>query len=258
MRKNIVHPGAEELTYEIRGIVKIARELEELGQKITWENIGDPVQKGENLPEWIKGIVRTKVDDDLSWAYCPTKGIDTTREFLAAFLNKKGKIKIKADDILFFNGLGDAVSKIYGFLHPSARVIQPSPAYPTHSSAEGAHAGDDPITYLLNPENNWLPDLEDLENKVRYNPNVAGILIINPDNPTGMVYPRSYLEKIVEMTQRYGLFIIADETYTNLSYSDMETAPLSDIINSTPAIAMKGVSKEVQDLGSIIIIFLFQ
>lgn len=164
MRKNIVHPGAAELTYEIRGIVKVAKELENLGLTIIWENIGDPVRKGEKVPIWIKEIVQNEIDNDYSWAYCPTKGIDNTRSFLADFVNQKGQVQICPEDILFFNGLGDAVSKIYGFLHPSARIIQPSPAYPTHSSAEGAHAGDDPITYNLNPENGWLPDLVDLEN----------------------------------------------------------------------------------------------
>lgn len=245
MRKNIVHPGAEELTYEIRGIVKVAKQLEALGQTITWENIGDPIAKGETVPQWIKDIVIEEVHQDRSWGYCPTKGMDGTRKFLADRVNQRGKIQITPDDILFFNGLGDAVSKIYGFLHPSARVIGPSPAYQTHSSAEGAHAGDDPITYNLDPDNGWLPDLDDLEKKIKYNPNVTGILIISPDNPTGMVYPIEYLEAIVGFAKKYNLFVMADEIYCNMIYSDVKTAPLSDLIGDVPGLALKGVSKEI-------------
>lgn len=245
MRKNIVHRGAESLTYEIRGIIKVANELKDLGINITWENIGDPIQKGEKIPEWIKEIVKQSLEDDSSWGYCATKGIDETREFLKNDVNKRSKAQITSEDIVFFNGLGDAVSKIYGFLNQHARVIGPSPAYPTHSSAEGAHAGDMPLTYELDPKNNWFPNLKDLENKIKFNPNITGILIINPDNPTGMIYPKEHLEKIVEIAKKYNLFIIADEIYANIHYNGENITLLSDIIQNVPGISMKGLSKEV-------------
>lgn len=244
MRTNIVHSGAEELTYEIREIVAVAEKLEKLGVKIFWENIGDPVAKGEKIPSWIKDIIKTEVENDKSFAYCPTKGLLATREFLASKCNSEEKTKITADDIIFFNGLGDAISKIYTYLNREARVIGPSPAYSTHSSAEGAHAGSPHITYNLLPDRNWLPDIEDLRNKVHYNPSIAGILIINPDNPTGMVYPRKVIEEIVKIAEEHDLFIISDEIYSNISYSDEEAVPLASVINGVPGIAMKGISKE--------------
>ncbi|MEK7493596.1 MAG: aminotransferase class I/II-fold pyridoxal phosphate-dependent enzyme, partial [Patescibacteria group bacterium] len=187
MRNNIVHSGAEELTYEIRGIVTVAETLESLGVKIFWENIGDPVAKGEKIPAWIKEIVKQEIDLDKSFGYCPTKGLLATREFLAAQRNRNGGAHITPDDILFFNGLGDAISKVYTNLNREARVIGPSPAYSTHSSAEAAHADSPHITYGLLPKHDWLPDLDELRNRVKYNPAISGILIINPDNPTGMV-----------------------------------------------------------------------
>ena len=82
MRNNIVHQGAGELTYEIRGIVEVAEKIKSLGQEIYWENIGDPVAKGYQIPEWIKEIVKKSVDNNKSFAYNPTKGLLETREFL--------------------------------------------------------------------------------------------------------------------------------------------------------------------------------
>ncbi|OHA79755.1 MAG: aminotransferase [Candidatus Yonathbacteria bacterium RIFCSPHIGHO2_01_FULL_51_10] len=246
MRLNIVHPGADELTYEIREIVEVGRELERMGVPILWENIGDPVAKGEKIPQWIKDIItKTVVEDESSFAYSPTKGLLATREFIAKMRNAEGGAQITPEDILFFNGLGDAISKVYTYLHKTARVIGPNPAYPTHSSSEGAHAGSHHITYALNPHRNWLPDLEDLRNKVKYNPNIAGILIINPDNPTGMVYPEKVLREIVAIAREFDLFIISDEIYANIVYGEEKMLTLSQVLGDVPGIAMKGLSKEI-------------
>lgn len=246
MRTNIVHPGADKLTYEIREIVEVGQKLQTLGVPIIWENIGDPVAKGENTASWIKEIIaETIASDDKSFAYSPTKGLLETREFLAKRRNAESGAQITPEDILFFNGLGDAISKVYTYLNPSARVIGPNPAYSTHSSAESAHSGSAHITYRLNPHRNWLPDLEELRNKVTYNPTIAGILIINPDNPTGMVYPERVLREIVAIAREHDLFIISDEIYGNIVYGDEKFVPLSHVCGDVPCIAMKGLSKEI-------------
>jgi len=250
MRTDIVHMGAGELTYEIRNIVNVGMKLQKLGLKTNWENIGDPIAKGEKIPGWMKGIVAEAVMDDQTYGYCPTRGVLATREFLAEQTNKRGGAQIDAEDILFFNGLGDAISKVFGFLRRTARVIVPTPSYTTHSSAEAAHAGDRPLTYILDPNNHWYPDIDDIEKNVKYNPEVAGILIINPDNPTGAVYPTEVLEQIVEIAHRYDLFLICDEIYHNIIYNGMSTSPLSDVIGTVPGIAMKGISKEMPWPGS--------
>ena len=250
MRTDIVHIGAGELTYEIRNIVNVGTKLQKLGLSTNWENIGDPIMKGEQIPLWMKEIVSEAVMQDATYGYCPTKGVLSTREFIAAETNKRGGAQIDPEDILFFNGLGDAISKIFGFLRRTARVLVPTPSYTTHSSAEAAHAGDKPLTYILDPNNHWYPDLDDLEKSIKYNPAVAGILIINPDNPTGAVYPTHILESIVELAKRYDLFIVCDEVYHHIVYNGTSTSPLSDVIGDVPAIAMRGVSKEMPWPGS--------
>ena len=250
MRKKLLRTGADELSYEIRGIVKKADQLKALGKNITWENIGDPVQKGATLPSWIKNIISDLVQQDDSYSYCHSKGELKTREFLADRNNKLGGVQIDAEDILFFNGLGDAIGKIYQYLVPPARIIGPSPAYSTHSSSEAAHANDHPITYKLDPQNNWYPDMDDLYLKVKHNPNVVGILIINPDNPTGMVYPKSILDRFVEIAREFDLFLISDEIYINITYNGTQAFSLPQYIGDVPGIAMKGLSKELPWPGS--------
>ena len=250
MRTNIVHIGAGELNYEIRNIVRIADKMRASGLQINMENIGDPVAKGENVPGWMKTIVSELCHENCAYGYGPTQGDLETRTFLAARTNENGGVQITPDDIIFFNGLGDAITKLYGFLRRTARVITPSPTYTTHSSSEAAHAGLPPVCYPLDPRNNWYPDLEELRNRVRYNPAVAGMLLINPDNPTGAVYPEHLLREMVAVAKKYDLFIIADEIYQNLVFQGNQTRPLAEIIDGVPAISMKGISKEVPWPGS--------
>lgn len=250
MRTDIVHIGAGELTYEIRNIVNVGEKLQKLGIKTYWENIGDPVAKGEEIPLWMKKVVAEYVMQDASYGYCPTRGILTTREFLAAEVNRRGGVQVGPDDILFFNGLGDAISKVYGMLRRNARVVMPSPSYTTHSSGEASHAGDRPVCYRLDPHNHWYPDLDDLEKRIKYNPAVAGILLINPDNPTGAVYPEEILRGFVALARKYDLFIICDEVYQRIVYNGRQTKALAEVIGDVPAINMRGISKEMPWPGS--------
>ncbi len=250
MRQKLRSESANELSYEIREIVKKADQLQKLGLTISWENIGDPIQKHHKLPDWIKQVIADLVKEDDTYGYCPSKGVLETRNFLAKQTNAFGGVQITADDICFFNGLGDAISKAYQFIEPTSRVIGPSPAYSTHSSAEAAHASHEPITYKLDPDNHWFPDLEDLYNKVKYKPSIVGILIINPDNPTGMVYPVETLERIVAIAKEFDLFLIADEIYINITYNGAKACSLAEIIGDVPGISMKGISKELPWPGS--------
>ncbi len=250
MRLSIVHESSGQLSYEIREIVAVAHELSALGVEITWENIGDPIQKGEKMPQWIKDVIIDLVSDDSTYGYVATQGVPQTRQFLCEHINKRGGCQITKDDIVFFNGLGDAVAKIFGYLRREARIIGPSPAYSTHSSAEAAHSGYEHLTYKLDPKHNWMPDLEDMENKIKYNDSIAGILIINPDNPTGAVYPREILTRIVDIARRFQLFLISDEIYAHIVYDDAQTAHLSEVIEDVPGMALRGISKEYPWPGS--------
>lgn len=245
MRKKLLYEGARKLEYEIRHIVKKAELVEKCGQPIYWENIGDPIQKHARVPDWIKEIIGDLVKENETYGYCHSQGDPEARAFVARQNNLLNGVQVSADDILFFNGLGDAISKLYRYLPPSSRVIGPSPTYSTHSSTEAAHADSEPLTYSLDPDNNWYPDLNDLYNKVRYNPNIVGILIINPDNPTGMVYPPEYLKKIVAIAREFDLLLISDEIYANIIYNGATTLRLAEVIGDLPGIALKGISKEL-------------
>jgi len=250
MRRDIVHGGAKSLTYAIREIVQVGYRLRQAGVEMTWENIGDPIQKGEKVRPWIRDILHEIVDQETSWGYCDTAGISETREFLAEQVNIRGGTQITADDIIFFNGIGDAVAKVYGFLRREARVLGPTPAYSTHSSAEAAHSGYEHLTYELDPHNNWMPDVDDIRMKVKYNDSIAGILLINPDNPTGAVYPRAVLEEIVEIARQFRCILICDEIYTHIVYNGNKTLHLSEVIGDVCGLSMRGISKEYPWPGS--------
>ena len=244
MRQKLLHTGTKELSYEIRGIVKKAESIQKLGGSIIWENIGDPVQKQNQLPMWIRETIAELSMQNETYGYCHSKGILETREFLANLNNKRGGSKITSEDILFFNGAGDAISKLYRFIVPTSRVIVPSPAYSTHSSTEAAHANQQPLTFQLNPDDNWYPNLDDLYNKIKYNPSIVGILIINPDNPTGMIYPKPILNSIVNIAREFNLFLVSDEIYMNITYNGARFHSLAEVIGDVPGMAIKGISKE--------------
>jgi len=249
MRFNICKGGSG-LTYEIRNIVNVANKLKEYGVEIHWENIGDPVQKGEKIPDWMKEVIIEIIRDDLSFAYSPTKGMNTTREYLAAKVNRRGHVQISPEDIIFFNGLGDAIARSYSAIQIDARIILPEPTYSTHFLAEVLHASFPPNTYRMDPYSKWYPNMRELEQKVKSHQAVVGILVINPDNPTGFVYPTDTLRQIVKIAKEYDLFLIFDETYHNIIYNGKKTSPLSDVIEDVPAISMKGISKEFPWPGS--------
>ena len=245
MRQQLLSEGASELSYEIREIVKKAEQIKKFGKEIFWENIGDPIQKHHALPDWVRRIVADLSMQNDSYSYCPSKGILDTRAFLAKQNNALKGVQITAEDICLFNGLGDAIGKVYQYITPTSRVIGPSPAYSTHSSAEAAHASHEPLTYKLDPDNKWYPDIDDLYNKVKYNPNIVGILIINPDNPTGMVYPLETLQRIIAIAREFKLFLICDEIYINITYNGARAYALAEVIEDVPGISMKGISKEL-------------
>jgi len=249
MRFDIAKSGSG-LVYEIRNIVNVANRLTQAGVEVIWENIGDPVQKGERVPEWMRGVLADLLQEDCSYGYSPTKGMDATREFLAERVNRRGKAQITPEDIIFFNGLGDAIARAYSAIRVDARIIMPEPTYSTHLLAEVLHASFPPNTYRMNPYCDWSPDVNELERKVKSHRAIVGILVINPDNPTGYVYPEETLRRIVQIARDYDLFLVFDETYHQIVFNGKKTVPISDIIGDAPGISMKGISKEFPWPGS--------
>lgn len=240
MRRNLLHFWYKELSYEIREIVEIANEISKFWIEISWENIWDPIAKWEIFPEWIKEIIINCFNDNKVFWYSPSKWLEKTREYLA-----KQNWKITKDDIIFFNWLWEAINKIYGYLSYSSRVLWPNPAYPTHSSAEATNSWSEHLTYTLDPYNNWNPNLEEIENKVKYNPNITWILVINPDNPTWAIFKKEILQWIVDIAKKYDLFLIFDEIYEKMVYDEKERVMLSDIIWDVSWISMKWISKDI-------------
>lgn len=250
MRRNIIHPGADSLTYEIRSIVPIGKRMQQLGAEMVWENIGDPIQKGDRPEPWIVEIAHQALNRPEAWSYCETQGQMEAREVLAEFINNRGGVKLVPEDIIFFNGLGDAISKVFFNMRKEARVLGPSPAYSTFSSAEAAHSGYEHLTYRLDPHNGWNPDVEEIRMKIRYNDTITGILLINPNNPTGAVYDREVLEEIVSVARENDLMLICDEMYCHLVYNGAKTIHLNEVLGEVPAIVMRGISKEFPWPGS--------
>ncbi len=250
MRRTILHPSADKLIYAIREIVEHATRLQSLGVSMTWENIGDPVQKGEPVPDWIKEAIAALAHQDASYGYSPTRGLNETRAFLAERVNARGGARLGVNDILFFNGLGDAVSRLFAYLHREARVLLPSPSYTSHSTSETVHAGAPALCYELDPRRGWQPDLEAIARQVRDTPEIAGILVINPDNPTGVVHTRENLAGIVRIARENDLFVVFDEIYINLTYGDAPPVHLGDLLGDVPGISLKGISKEFPWPGS--------
>ena len=244
MRTRIVHEGVKYLEYEIRQIVEVAYRIRDLGVEMTWENIGDPIAMGERVQPWIAEIVHGLLDRPESWAYCPSRGVKQTREFLAEQVNARGGVQIGPDDILFFNGIADAVDKVYDLVRKDARVLMPSPCYPTHSSNEAKRGEYESLWFHLDPHHGWQPDLDEMRTKVRYNPQIVAIALVHPDNPTGFVYPRETLLEIAEIARQYGLFLIADEIYAHICFNGAETCHLSTVAGDVPALAIRGISKE--------------
>lgn len=249
MRQNLQRADNTLLSYPIREVVTIGKKLEKLGGfSMIWENIGDPVSAGETVPKWMHDVVQEQVASDKSFAYTETQGAIAAREYVLEHFSDKKKCTV--DDILFFNGLGEAINKVMNNLPKETRVLVPSPTYPSHATAESMHAGCSFISYGLDPENDWEPDIEEIENKVKYNDHVVAILVINPNNPTGSVYKKETLEKIVDIARKYDCFVIFDEIYHHMTFDGVKTTLLHEIIGDVPGISMKGISKDIPWPGS--------
>ena len=123
-------------------------------------------------------------------------------------------------------------------------MIGPNPTYPSHATAEAMHHGGHHLTYPLKLDDGGRIDVDDLERKVRTNEHIVGILVINPNNPLGVVHPREDLEAVVRIAREHDCFLVFDEIYQHLVFDPSKVVRLADIIGDVPGISMKGISKE--------------
>jgi aspartate/methionine/tyrosine aminotransferase len=233
---------SNELRYEIRDIVAFAKKIEAAGQDITWENIGDPVAKGDYCPAWIMDIVSQKACLASTYSYSDSQGAPATRQFLSEIIGKRGGVSLSPSDILFTNGLGEAISRIFTMLHPSCRVLVPNPVYTALVQAEQLHSRLTAVSYRLHPETGWKPDFEEIDSILESDRSIRGILVVNPDNPTGSVLSKNQLSSFVELARKHGAFLIIDETYIHIQTETPVHA--SEVLEDIPALVLRSISKE--------------
>jgi len=250
MRKKIFNPKTALLQYGIREVVELAQKIGEADPrfKLIGENIGDPVAKGWDVPDFIKKILADLITKNNGiFGYAHSRGILESRQWVATCSKRIcPSSRLDPEHVFFTNGLGAAISLLYRALKPGARIIQPHPGYPAHISNEKFSAGAPSIGYRSNPETGWAPDLDHLESQIKKHPEIAGILLINPNNPTGAVYSKSILEHIVHMAERYRLMLISDEVYFRLVFNKTKYVHLTDLAaDRVPLIVMRGMSKDI-------------
>ncbi|MFH1970570.1 MAG: pyridoxal phosphate-dependent aminotransferase [Verrucomicrobiota bacterium] len=251
MRRTLFNANTDRLTYGIREMVELAARVGALDPDFAFigENIGDPVAKGWEVPQFIKRIVTGLVAsrDSAVFGYTHSRGRIATRQWAADYARRYSPgSRLDGEHVVFTNGLGGAISIFYRMLKPGARIIQPCPGYPAHSSTERFTAGAASIGYRLDPDNRWYPDLEHLERQIRRHPQIAGILLINPNNPTGAVYDAPTLEAIIRLAERYQLMLISDEVYFRLVYNRGGYVHVTELAGRrVPLVVMRGMSKDV-------------
>ena len=255
MRNSLHNPKLDCLRYGIREIGLIADQIKKREPSFSMipENIGDPIMKGWTTPQYVKDLISDIAQNkDVVWGYVHSRGLEGAREWVAKDANRcYPKANLDIDDIVFANGLGAAIGLTYVALPEGARVIQPTPSYPTHASLEAFASGQDSIFYNCDPHHGWQIDLKHLESQIQTHPDITGILVVNPNNPTGAVYSRETLEHIVDLALKYDLFILADEIYYRLVYHGNVHHHMSAIADGrVPLIVMRGISKDIPWPGS--------
>ncbi len=239
------------MRYEIREIVDFVQRIQELDPllHIENENIGDPIAKGWPVPPFLPDLIAQEMAKPgyKVFGYTHSRGNPETRKWICRYVKRFcPSFDLDSEDILMTSGLGAGISAMYHMLGKGKRVIQPSPSYPTHAFMEAFAAGEESISYRLDPNNGWQPDLQDLEQKIVNHPEIVGILLINPNNPTGAVYSKKTLESIVKIAEKYELMIISDEIYFRMIYNAHQHAQITEIAKSrVPLIVMRGLSKDV-------------
>ena len=251
MRHSLLHPSAHLLRYEIREIVDFVQQLTELDPnlKIENENIGDPIAKGWPVPHFLKDLLVEEINKpgDKVFGYTHSRGAIDVRKWVTRYAKRfSPNCELDYEDVLLTSGLGSAISMMYQMLPKGARILQPSPAYPTHSAFESFSEGEDVVSYKLDPDHNWEPDLADMESQMVQHPEVTGILVINPNNPTGAIYSKATLEKIVALAEKHQLMIFSDEIYFRMVYNGYVFTQITEIAKDrVPLIVMRGLSKDV-------------
>lgn len=232
--------------YDIRGpVLQRAREMEEDGQRIIKLNIGNPAAFGFEVPEEIQQDVIRNMSK--AGGYTDSKGLFEPRKAIMHYTQSKHIHGVTVDDIIIGNGVSELiVMAMQGLLNNGDEVLVPMPDYPLWTAAVNLASGT-ARHYLCDEATGWMPDLQDMESKVT--PNTRGIVVINPNNPTGALYPREILEGIIEIARRHNLVIFADEIYDKVLYDGNVHTSIASLADDILFVTFNGLSKNYRTCG---------
>ncbi len=223
--------------YAIRDIVLAARDVQNRGIKIDYLNIGDPVQFGFQPPDNVKQALVDAIYDGENY-YSPSEGIIQLREAIALKEAAKG-LSTSADDIVVTNGVSEALDMVISsIVEEGDEVLLPGPYYPPYASYVRLRGGI-PIEFAVNMEDSTV-NIEDLISKIT--PKTVAICLINPNNPSGVVFNRNTLSEIAEIAQQYNIYLICDEIYDHITY-DEPFVGIGKVAGTAPVILLNGFSK---------------
>ncbi len=235
-----------DVRYEIRGpVAQLAKTMEDEGQKIIKLNIGNVGAFGFDSPDNIRLDMINNLPN--AAAYSDSKGIVSARKAILQYSQQKGIKGVKLDDIYVGNGVSELiVMSLNALLGAGDEVLVPAPDYPLWTAAVSL-CGGSPKHYLCDEENGWLPDLDDIRSKIT--PNTRAIVIINPNNPTGALYPDTLLLEIVAIAREHDLILFADEVYDRVLYDGETHTALASLSEDVMTISFNGLSKSYRSCG---------
>jgi alanine-synthesizing transaminase len=238
--------GLRDVKYEIRGrLARRAHELERLGYEIISLNIGNPGAFGFRTPETMRlAIIENLAQGE---GYCHQKGIFPAREAVVMQQQARGVTHVSAEEVFIGNGVSELIDLVLrALLNPGDEVLIPSPDYPLWTAAVTLNGGR-AVHYPCRPENGFLPDVEEVASLITSR--TRALVVINPNNPTGAVYPRALLEGLVRMAERAGLVLYSDEIYDQMLYAGAEFVPLATLAHDTLCATLSGLSKIYRACG---------
>ncbi|MBM4213990.1 MAG: pyridoxal phosphate-dependent aminotransferase [Gammaproteobacteria bacterium] len=232
--------------YEIRGgLARRALELSRKGYEIISLNIGNPALFGFRTPETMRLAMIENFPE--SEGYCHQKGIFPAREAVVMQQQGRGVQGVSAEEVFIGNGVSELIDlALRAMLNDGDEVLVPSPDYPLWTAAVNLNRGR-AVHYPCRPENDFVPDPDEIAALVT--PRTRAIVVINPNNPTGAVYPRAVLERIVELAERRSLVLFCDEIYDQITYDGAEFVPLATLVEDTVCVTMSGLSKIYRACG---------
>lgn len=232
--------------YDIRGpVLDKARQMEEEGHKIIKLNIGNIAAFGIEPPEEIvQDMIRNL---PAAAGYTDSKGLFAPRKAVVHYCQEKKIAGVTIDDVYLGNGASELiVMALNALLDTGDEVLLPAPDYPLYTAAV-ALSGGTPVHYVCDEQSDWMPDIEDIKRKIT--PNTRAIVVINPNNPTGALYPDSVLQQIVEVARQHQLIIMADEIYDKTLFDGNTHTSIASLADDVLCLTFNGLSKNYRSCG---------